>query len=75
LQHPVINESAIPAGFAASFHFSSKNGGEPAFQGAVKEQLGLELAQDRRRLEFLVIDHAERLALAGGKSAAGPVRE
>src|ERR1700683_4297662 len=70
LKHPVIDESAVPAGFAASFRFSWKNGGEPALLAAVKDQLGLELAQDQRSLEFLVIDRAERPALAGRGNAA-----
>jgi hypothetical protein len=72
LKHPVINEFAVPAGLAASFHFSWKNGGVHGLQAAVKDQLGLQLAQGQRSLEFLVIDHAERLAPAGSRSAAGP---
>jgi len=61
LKSPVINESGVPSVFPASFHFSLKNGGEPALRKAVKDQLGLDLAQNRRSLEFLMIDRAEKL--------------
>jgi uncharacterized protein (TIGR03435 family) len=71
LGRPVVNQTALTGIFAIALDFAPDNllsradGGielAPPLQTAVREQLGLRLALERRVAEVLVIDHMEQIA-------------
>ena len=56
---PVINETALDGSF--DFVLSWKASGAPAVQAAVKDQLGLDLVDEQRAVDVVVIDQIEKL--------------
>jgi uncharacterized protein (TIGR03435 family) len=56
---PVFDETGIDGKF--DINLSWKNGNLASMQAAAKDQLGLQMVDDHRALEFLVIDHIEKL--------------
>jgi uncharacterized protein (TIGR03435 family) len=59
IEKPVFDETGMDGKFDFSLFWSGGSGA--ALQVAVKEQLGLQLVDDRRVLDILVIDHIEKL--------------
>lgn len=59
ISRPVFDETGIDGRFDVSL--SWKFGNVASLQAAMKEQLGLELVDQNRSVEFLVIDHIEKL--------------
>jgi len=59
IEKPVFDETGMDGKFDFSLFWSGGSGA--ALQAAVKEQLGLQLVDDRRVLDILVIDHIEKL--------------
>ena len=60
IQRPVIDETHLPGTF--HFDLSWKSTDFASMQKAVTEQLGLQLAEEKRNIEVLVIEHIEPLA-------------
>ena len=71
LKQPVNVDPALPAG-AYSFRLHWKSGDQPSLFAALKEQLGLELVEDVRSQEFVVVDRVERPALSPSATPATP---
>ena len=63
LKQPVTADPSLPAG-TYSFRLRWKPGDQPSLFAALKEQLGLELVEDPRSQEFVVVDRVERPALS-----------
>ena len=61
IQRPVIDETHLPGTF--HFDLSWKATDFASMRKAINEQLGLELAEEKRNIEVLVIEHIEPLAL------------
>jgi len=60
IQRPVIDETHLPGTFR--FEISWKGTDFASMQKAVSEQLGLQLAEEKRSIEVLIIEHIEPLA-------------
>jgi uncharacterized protein (TIGR03435 family) len=60
IQRPVIDETHLPGTF--HFDLSWKSTDFASMRKAVNEQLGLQLAEEKRNIQVLVIDHIEPLA-------------
>jgi uncharacterized protein (TIGR03435 family) len=58
LGRPVFDETGIEA--RLDFSLSWKPGDAASLQAAVKNQLGMQLEEEKRSLEILVIDHIEK---------------
>jgi len=56
---PIIDETHMDGTF--DFILNWKAGSTSALQSAVKDQLGLELSDERRAVDLVVIDHIEKL--------------
>jgi uncharacterized protein (TIGR03435 family) len=59
IERPVFDETGMDGTFDFSLSWPKGSGAE--LQAAVKDQLGLQLVDDRRVLDILVIDHIEKL--------------
>ena len=59
---PVIDETQMDGNFDLQLRW--KQGSVSALQAAVKDQLGLELVDERRAVDLVVIDHIEKLQLS-----------
>jgi len=59
IKRPVFDETGLDGSF--DFSLSWKMGNAASLQDAVKQQLGLQLVEDRRSLQLLIIDHIESL--------------
>lgn len=57
-QRPVFDETGIDA--KMDFSLSWKPGDAGSLQAAIKAQLGMQLVEEKRSLEILVIDHIEK---------------
>jgi uncharacterized protein (TIGR03435 family) len=55
----VFDETGIEGRF--DFSLSWKAGDIGSLQAAVKDQLGMQLLEEKRNVEILVIDHIEKL--------------
>jgi uncharacterized protein (TIGR03435 family) len=69
LKQPVAVDPALPAG-AYSFRLRWKSGDQPSLFAALKDQLGLELVEDPRSQEFVVLDRVERPAFSPSPAPA-----
>jgi|HubBroStandDraft_1064217.scaffolds.fasta_scaffold127380_2 uncharacterized protein (TIGR03435 family) len=58
IEKPVFDETGMDGKFDFSLFWTGGNGA--ALQAAVKDQLGLQLVDDRRVLDILIIDHIEK---------------
>ncbi len=63
LKQPVSADPGLPAG-TYSFRLRWRSGDQPSLFAALKQQLGLELAEDPRSQEFVVVDRVERPAFS-----------
>ncbi len=59
---PVIDETGMDGTYDITLRW--KFGSNSALQTAVKQQLGLELADERRAVDLVIIDHIEKLQLS-----------
>ncbi len=59
IHKPVFDETGIDGSFDISFTWA--NNSPSSLQKAVKEQLGLQLVEDKRSVEILTIQHIEKL--------------
>ncbi len=59
IKRPVFDETGLDGSF--DFSLSWNLGNPAALQDAVKQQLGLQLVDDRRSLELLIVEHIEKL--------------
>ena len=59
IQRPVFDETGMDGNF--DFSLSWNKGNPAALQEAVKQQLGLQLADDKRSVELLIVEHIEKL--------------
>jgi len=59
VNRPVIDESGLDGPFEIDLHWRA--GSSTALQTAVQDQLGLQLVDERRSTDVLVIDHIEKL--------------
>jgi uncharacterized protein (TIGR03435 family) len=57
LKRPVIDESAASPGLH-SFRVVPRGNGDAALLAAIRGQLGLQLNEEHRNLEILIVDHA-----------------
>jgi uncharacterized protein (TIGR03435 family) len=59
IKRPVFDETGMDGTFDLSLFW--KKGNPESLQEAVKQQLGLQLVDDKRSLELLIVDHIEKL--------------
>ena len=59
---PVIDETGMDGAYEIVLRW--KAGSNSGLQAGVKQQLGLDLADERRAVELLIIDHIEKLQLS-----------
>jgi uncharacterized protein (TIGR03435 family) len=59
IKRPVFDETGIDG--KLDFSLSWKKGNPESLQEAVKQQLGLQLVDDKRSLDLLIIEHIEKL--------------
>ena len=60
---PIMDASALPGTFDFLLEFTPDSDPEgPAFEQALREQLGFKLQSRRSTMEVLVLDHLERLS-------------
>jgi uncharacterized protein (TIGR03435 family) len=59
LRQPVFDETGIEGKFDMELHWSQAS--FPSLEATVKQQLGLQLVEDRRTLDLLIIEHIEKL--------------
>jgi uncharacterized protein (TIGR03435 family) len=59
IRRPVIDETGIDGAF--DFKLSWQGGNMASLQAAARQQLGLQLIDDKRVVELLIIDHIEKL--------------
>jgi uncharacterized protein (TIGR03435 family) len=59
IKRPVFDETGMDGTF--DFSLSWKKGNPESLQEAVKQQLGLQLVDDKRSLDLLIVDHIEKL--------------
>jgi uncharacterized protein (TIGR03435 family) len=56
---PVLDETNMEGTF--DFHLKWNTGSDASLQKAVKDQLGLELTDERRVVDLVIVDHIEKL--------------
>jgi uncharacterized protein (TIGR03435 family) len=61
IERPVFDESGMGGNF--DFSLSWKHGNTPSLETAVKEQLGMQLVEEKRSVDLLIIDHIEKLQI------------
>jgi uncharacterized protein (TIGR03435 family) len=59
IKRPVFDETGMDGTFDLSLFW--KKGNPESLQEVVKQQLGLQLVDDKRSLELLIVDHIEKL--------------
>jgi uncharacterized protein (TIGR03435 family) len=59
IRRPVFDETGMDGSF--DFSLSWNKGSPAALQEAVRQQLGLQLVEDKRSVELLIIEHIEKL--------------
>jgi uncharacterized protein (TIGR03435 family) len=59
IERPVFDETGMGGNF--DFYVAWKHGNLPSLEAAVKEQLGMQLVEERRSVELLIVDHIEKL--------------
>jgi uncharacterized protein (TIGR03435 family) len=63
VKRPVVDKTGLTGGFDYSLHYNragAPDSPDPSIFGALEEQLGLKLEDQRGPVDFIVIEHAER---------------